>query len=163
MRQRFETRLQLRQLHLSQVVALVDPHLKTRSPTVLEYAIQVDRENNVGEFVYDIEIELDHPKKAEMAQLLEKWNDRLPEIQALDDQIALTVQALNETHLKYQFMKAMAEQPVETVQKWLDSQASDLKLIMSDKGFNEEEVRRSEFYTDDVLNQTVHLFLNTKR
>lgn len=146
-----------------QVIALIDPHLKPRLPVVLEYEIQIDKENNVGENVYDIEIELDHPKKLEMTQMLEKWNDQVPEIQALDDQIALTIQAMNETRLKHQFMKSMAEEPVQTVQHWLDSQASDLKLITSDKGFNEEEVRRSEFYTDEVLNQTIHLFLNAKR
>lgn len=146
-----------------QIIGIIQPHLLPRAPILLEYNIQVNKENNVGDFVYDIEIEMDHPKKAELANLLENWNENLPEIQALDDQIALTVQAMNETRLKYQFMQSMATDPAETISQWLDSQASDLKLIMSDKGFNEEEVRRSEFYTDDVLNQTVHLFLNSKR
>lgn len=80
-----------------------------------------------------------------MNDILLHWNDGQNEIQSLDDRIALTIQAMNENRLKFQFMKAMAESPAETIKLWTDSQASDLKLIMSDKGFNEEEVRRPNF------------------
>lgn len=146
-----------------QIVGIIQPHLLPRAPIIIDYKIQVDKENNVGSFVYDIEIEKDHPMKEEMAELLGGWNDNHAEIQTLDDQISQTIQAMNANRLKYQFMEAMAKNPVDTITQWLDSQASDLRLIMSDKGFNEEEVRRSDFYTDEVLGQTVHMFLNAKR
>lgn len=146
-----------------EILDLLKPHLLARSPITIPYTVQMSKPNNIGEFAVDIEIEKDHPIKDEMADLLEHWNDNYEEIQAIDDQIALTIQDMNATRLKYEFMKSMAENPSGTVSQWLDSQASDLRLIMNEKGFNEEQVRRSEFYDDEMLNQTLHLILNGKR
>lgn len=146
-----------------QIIQLLEPHLQPPKPIVLEYMVQVDKENNVGENVYDIEIEMDDPIREEMSSLLENWNSNQSDIQALDDKIALTIQSMNNSRLKHKFLESMSTNPAETISQWLDSQASDLRIIMSDRGFNEEEVRHSSFYTEEVLNQSVHLFLNNNR
>lgn len=146
-----------------QVVQLLEPHLMPPQPIVIDYTIQVDKESNIGENVYDIEIETDDSSHQEMASLLQSWNSNQSDIQSLDDQIALTIQAMNSSRLKHKFLQSMSVNPSETISQWLDSQASDLRIIMSDRGFNEEEVRHSSFYTEEVLNQSVHLFLNTNR
>lgn len=146
-----------------QVVQLLEPHLSAPKPIVIEYTIQVSKENNLGEHVYDIELELeDEAGKLATKALLDNW-DAVPEITQIDDQIALTIQALNTGRLKHKFLADLAAQPSQTMENWLESQAADLRVIMSDRGFNEEEVRHSEFYTEEVLNQSVHLFLNGNR
>lgn len=146
-----------------QIIQLLEPHLLAPKPVVIEYMIQVDKENNVGENVYDIEVERDDPFRQEVSSLLENWNDNQSDIQTLDDQIALTIQAMNNSRLKHKFLESLSNNPAETISQWLDSQASDLRIIMSDRGFNEEEVRHSSFYTEEILNQSVHLFLNNNR
>ncbi|KAF5102590.1 hypothetical protein D0Z00_000300 [Geotrichum galactomycetum] len=146
-----------------QVVQLLEPHLSAPQPIVIEYTIQVSKENNLGEHVYDIELELeDEAGKLATKSLLDNW-DTAPEITQLDEQIARTIQALNTSRLKHKFLADLAAQPSQTIENWLESQAADLRVIMSDRGFNEEEVRHSEFYTEEVLNQSVHLFLNGNR
>lgn len=151
------------QFQFPQIIQLLEPHLLSPVPVVIEYLIQVDKENNVGENIYDIEIEMDDPFRRDMSNMLEKWNDDQTELQGLDNQISETLQALNTGLIKHKFLAAMSTQPSKTINQWLDSQASDLRLIMSDRGFNEEEVRHSSFYTDEVLSQSVHLFLNSNR
>ncbi|KAI8131310.1 hypothetical protein DUD61_005032 [Geotrichum candidum] len=146
-----------------QVVQLLEPHLSAPQPIVIDYTIQVSKENNLGEHVYDIELELeDEAGKLATKTLLDNW-DTAPEITQLDEQIARTIQALNTSRLKHKFLADLAAQPSQTIENWLESQAADLRVIMSDRGFNEEEVRHSEFYTEEVLNQSVHLFLNGSR
>lgn len=146
-----------------QIVQLLEPHLSPPKPLVLDYTIQVNKETNIGENVWDIEIEVeDETHKNETKELLKNWDDS-KSINELDEQIAKTIQILNSGRLKHKFFQDLAQNPSETIQTWLDSQASDLRIIMSDKGFNEEQVRHSDFYTDEVLNQSVHLFLNNNR
>lgn len=146
-----------------QLLPLLEPHLLPPRPIVIEYMIQVDRESNVGENVYDVEIEMDDPTRQEINTVLDNWHSNEADVRALDIDIAQTLQALNTDFLKHSFFESMSTEPSETIKQWLDSQASDLRLISSDRGFNEEEVRDSSFYTEEILNQSVHLFLSNNR
>lgn len=161
----------------AEVGPLLEAHLLTPPPVVIEYEIQVEAENNVGEHVYDIEVSTSTSAAGAGAprggagsdaqsyahSLLSDWNRDAPALQALDDQIALTIQAMTNSRLKQRFLDGLARDPAATIGEWLDSQATDLRVIQSDRGFNEEEVRHSSFYTEEVLNQSVHLFLNNRR
>lgn len=144
------------------IMELLNPHLAIREPIVIEYEVQVDRESNLGEVAYDIEIEVDDPIKIQMEDLLKNWFSNQQQIMELDDSIAVSVQSLNMLRLKREFFSQLAENPVEFLKKWLASQSRDLKLISADQGFSEENVRQSSFYTEDLLNQSIHLFLNSR-
>lgn len=151
------------QFHFPQILQLIEPHILQPVPVVIDYTIQVDRENNVGENVYDIEIQTDDPFQLEINNLLKTWNEDQAVLQSLDEQILNTIQDMNDGLIKHKFFSAMSTQPSETSKQWLDSQVADLRTIMSDRGFNEEELRQSSFYSDAVLKQSVHLFLNPNR
>lgn len=150
----------------SQAVGLLEPHLLIPPPIVINYEVQVSAADNLGDLVYDIEIDVEEdtpPAAGTPEALLANWSQDAAAIQSLDDQLALTVQAMTNSRLKQQFLAAFAKDPATTVAEWLASQRSDMGIIESDKGFNEEMVRHSEFYTEEVLNQNVHLFLNNRR
>jgi SWI/SNF-related matrix-associated actin-dependent regulator of chromatin subfamily D len=146
-----------------QILELLGPHLTQRDPIVLDYTVRMDRENTIGEVAYDIEVEVDFDEtRARLAKLLESWYSDRPKIAELDNQIALAVQALNISSLRRDFFKQISEDPVDFMKRWSDSQVRDLRTILADRGFDEEAVRRSSFYDDDLINQSVHLFLNTR-
>lgn len=146
-----------------QILTLLEPHFLPPPPIVIEYVIQVDRESNVGENVYDIEIEMDDPNREEINTALDNWHSNEADVRTLDMEIAKTLQSLNRDCLKHRFFESMSTHPSETIKQWLDSQASDLRLISSDRGFNEEAVRDSSFYSEEILNHSVHLFLSNNR
>ncbi|ANB12389.1 Snf12p [Sugiyamaella lignohabitans] len=142
------------------IMDLLTPHLSPRDPIVINYVVRVDRDQPVGETAYDIEIEVDDPVRAELTKTLETWYNDQPQILDIDNHIALAVQALNTSRLKRDFFSQLAQEPSEFIKKWIASQARDLKIITSDKGFNEEEARHSSFYTDELVSQNIHLLLN---
>lgn len=146
-----------------QVLELLTPHLSQREPIVLEYTVPMDREDTLGETAYDIEVDVDFDQtRADLAKLLESWYADRPQIAELDNQIALAVQALNISSLRRDFFAQLVEDPATFMKRWSDSQVRDLRTILADRGFNEETVRRSSFYDDDLLSQSIHLFLNTR-
>lgn len=145
-----------------QIMDLLAPHLLQRQPIVIDYTIRVDKESTLGEAVYDIDIEMDDPRSAEMNDLLENWFSDQAAIAALDDQIAAGVQSLNNSRLQRHFYSKLAENPADFIERWVASQVQDLKVITSDEGFEEETVRQSGFYSDDLLRQSAFLFLNAK-
>lgn len=149
-------------VYFPQVINLITPHLLPREPIKLEYVIRVDRESTMGEVAYDIEVEVGDPIRNKMAEILENWYSNQTAIMEIDEQIALTVESLSTSRLKREFFRQMAENPSEFINNWVASQARDLKIIASDKRFNEEEVRKSSFYSDELLDQTIHYFLNTR-
>ncbi|CAN6673711.1 transcription regulatory protein Snf12p [Trichomonascus vanleenenianus] len=146
-----------------QIMELISHHLNPREPIVVDYTVRVDQESTMGETAFDITIEVDDPVRVELGKVLENWYSNQKDIFELDDQIAMTVEALNSSRLKRDFYAQLAENPAEFIPKWVASQARDLKVITSDKGFDEEEVRRSEFYNDELLGQSIHYFLNTPK
>lgn len=72
----------------------------------------------------------------------------LGELAALDKQLALIVQALNESKAKHAFFSSMAKDPKMFLKRWTSSQKRDLEIIsgQAPKGGNEdgynEEFRR---------------------
>lgn len=146
-----------------QLMELLNKHLMQREPITIDYEIRVDQENTMGDAIYDFEIEVDDPVRAEMAKVLENWYSNQDEIMQIDEQIALTVESLNSSRMKRDFFQSMADNPVDFINKWTESQSRDLRLISSVRGFNEEEVRKSSFYDDDLLGQSVELFLAQNR
>ncbi|ODQ65243.1 hypothetical protein NADFUDRAFT_83280 [Nadsonia fulvescens var. elongata DSM 6958] len=145
------------------IVDHIQPHLHQRPPIVLDYVIRTDIENTLGETAFDIVVEIDDPVQEQMAEMLSNWHNDQPEIIAIDDQIALTIQSLNNSRLRREFFYQLSSNPAEFCKKWIASQARDLKVISGDKGFNEEEVRRSDFYSDEFLSESIHMLLNTRR
>ncbi|KAA8916890.1 hypothetical protein TRICI_001009 [Trichomonascus ciferrii] len=145
-----------------QIMELLNPHLTQREPIVLNYPIRVDKESTLGDFTYDIDLEVSDPVRGQMSEVLEHWNARQPEIMQLDEEIALCIEALGASRLKRDFFHQLSLDPADFIKKWIASQARDLRVIQSDRGFNEEDVRHSSFYNEELLSQSIHYFVNTR-
>lgn len=145
-----------------QIMELLNPHLTQREPIVLNYPIRVDKESTLGDFTYDIDLEVSDPVRGQMSEVLEHWNARQPEIMQLDEEIALCIEALGASRLKRDFFHQLSLDPADFINKWIASQARDLRVIQSDRGFNEEDVRHSSFYNEELLSQSIHYFVNTR-
>lgn len=146
-----------------QIMELLAPHLMPKPPVVFNYVVRTDKESTVGDTIYDLEIKTDDPVRAELIKIADNWESEQQQILAIDEQIAACVHGLNQSCSRRDFFTHLAEDPVNFVDKWVASQARDLKIVSSDKGFNEEDVRRSSFYTKELLDQGLHLFLEGRR
>lgn len=142
-----------------EIMELITPHLLPKEPLVINYTIDTDVENNLGENAFDLALEFDDDINAEIAKITKQWFDNQEDIFKLDEHIALIIQQLNNTRLKREFFKQFAANPSDFLSKWNSSQARDLKLLSGDRGFNEEEVRKSSFYTDEFMGESAHLLL----
>lgn len=142
-----------------EIMELITPHLLPKEPLVIAYTIDTNVENTLGEAVYDVTLEFDDDINGEIDTLTKHWFDNQDDVFKLDEHIALVIQQLNNTRLKREFFKQFATNPTEFLSKWNSSQARDLKLLSGDRGFNEEEVRKSAFYSDDFMGESAHLLL----
>lgn len=146
-----------------QIMELLSPHLLPKPPVVFNYVVRTDRESTAGETIYDLEIKTDDPIRAQLLNIIETWKYEQQKILDIDEQIAVCAHGLNQSCARRDFFMQLAEDPVNFIDRWVASQARDLKIVSSDRGFNEEDVRKSSFYTDELLDQGLHLFLEGRR
>lgn len=140
---------------------IVDPHLTPLDPIVIDYTIRVDTSVHVSTMAYDIEVDVEDPNtKNKMSSFLLMKTS--PEITKLDDQIISTVQQINHSKLKRDFMRSFAKDPVEFMNQWVSSQSRDLEVIMGDQRLNMDEMRKSEFYQQPWVQEGVFLYSNTQ-
>ena len=124
-------------------------HLQPLEPIVLHYRIRVDKASHQSQYVYDIAVPVDDPIRAEMSAILQSphYAGQTREIVAIDDQIAVIVQAINHSKAKRDFWMNMALDPKGFVDRWIASQKRDLEVILGDAaGIELEETRRKGFY-----------------
>ena len=63
-----------------------------------------------------------------------KHHERLQQIAALDDQLAVLIQQLHHHMARHAFFKGFAMDPVNFCKKWLASQQRDLEIILGERG-----------------------------
>lgn len=116
---------------------------------MLQYKIRVDKASHTAPYAYDIAVPIDDPIRAEMTAILASphYAQQTREILAIDDQIAVIVQAINHSKAKRDFWMNMALDPKGFVDRWVASQKRDLEVILGDTvGVEIEETRRKAFY-----------------
>ncbi|CCK72042.1 Rsc6p KNAG_0I02570 [Huiozyma naganishii CBS 8797] len=150
-------------MKLTEFLPLVNSHIHPISPIRLDYKVRVDKSSTYGEVVFDIEVpdiaglqgnasgSANLP--ADGLQLLNALDDRnadlKPRFAEMDKQITTLQLQLNDTANKYQFFNKLAQNPVPFLQEYIESSANALKVLSGDEGFNEDTVRRSQFYKDN--------------
>ncbi|KAJ3281407.1 SWI SNF, matrix associated, actin dependent regulator of chromatin, sub d, member 3, partial [Borealophlyctis nickersoniae] len=149
-------------LPFSSVPDALQRHLFRADPVVLEYTIKVDKEYNMSQFAYDIEVEVDDPIRDKMRSATQPTPVLTRDIGQLDEKIAALVQAINHCKLKRDFMLSFADDPVNFINQWVASQSRDLEVILGDTRVNLEEIRRSDFYAKDSVYEAVFHHLRQK-
>lgn len=144
---------------LPQLVELLAPHLTPREPISIEFTIDPTTDLESRDLAFDVPIQIDHPLRGDLLSMLNTWHNDFESINRLEDLLLQDVQALNLLSHQHDFYEDLSKDPVEFLNRWVDSQARDLRVIYCDRQFSEEAVRHSSFYTDDILNPSMHLFL----
>ncbi|CCH46907.1 hypothetical protein BN7_6512 [Wickerhamomyces ciferrii] len=147
------------------LIELLSKHLSPKPPIEINYEIKVDKSSTLGETVIDVEvpfIDVSEQEywKNESKKLLTENDESIKE---LNMKIILGIQALNNSNRKYQFYNLLTQDPVQFLKDFTQSHSELLKILSGDEGYNEDTVRRSEFYTDELLSENVDLLLKTNR
>lgn len=149
------------------LLVLIRKFLRPVEPVTIDYEITPDKSSTLGDVVLDISVErrdvIEKRKANELNKLNEVYFKNDGAIKELDNKIALDIQALNQSRTKYEFYKRLANDPVDFLEKWSESHAKALKILTGDEGYTEENARRSEFYTDELLDENIDLLLNSNR
>ena len=107
-------------------------------PIKLPYTIRVDSEfySDPKPTIYDIRVCVEDPLRTRILSFTQnpEHMKQLQQINNLNDQIALCVQALARGKARHTFFSAMSKDPVGFVKMYLKSQKRDLETIMGEVG-----------------------------
>lgn len=132
---------------------LVNRYLAPPDPIILHYTVNpaVPPAEKPGAWDVDVKLE-DTVLKSRMAQAVAQMtNESARDLVKLDDEIAVHVQSLNNSHLKRTFMRSFADDPQNFIQTWIASQSRDLESALGSgpsegATVRQEDLRRSEYF-----------------
>ncbi|CDO93126.1 unnamed protein product [Kluyveromyces dobzhanskii CBS 2104] len=162
-------------LKLADLPVLIKDHVKPIPPIRLDYTVRVDQSSTFGDLVFDMEVPKissingDQNLSKNELVLLNEFNTLStavePQIQELNQKTQLLQLQLNSSAKKYQFFSKLANDPVPMLQDYMESSAQALKVLSGDAGFNEDTVRRSQFYQDNdsILFENIGVLLSSGR
>ncbi|KAK7205743.1 hypothetical protein BZA70DRAFT_276938 [Myxozyma melibiosi] len=152
-------------LSFAQLIDYVGPHLLPLDPVVVDFTIRVDKDTMArgNEMTREITVEVDSPRRQQLQGILANWYDKQDEIHALDEQIGITIQELANSKLRRDFFTQMSSDPAGFINRWIGSQARDLEIVLGDREFQNEEVRRAEYYQNEDLKESIFLLVNGRK
>lgn len=166
-------------MKLTEFLNLINLHIKPMNPIIINYTIKVDQASSYGDLVFDIEVpntesnsDINKDKNdisKEGIELLSELDEFITKLQPTVDNINKDITVLhlqlNETGTKYQFYSEMSKDPTRMLQEYMLSQSNALKVLSGDEGFNEDTVRRSEFYEEnrEMLFENIGILLANGR
>jgi len=119
-----------------QIPESISAHTSPMDPIKLPYTIRVDEEfhKNPTPTIYDIRVAVDDPLRQKMIALTSnpQYAANMRQIAALDDQLALVIQALTHSKAKHSFYTALSKDPANFVRRWTNSQRRDLETILGE-------------------------------
>ncbi|EDN09392.1 SWIB complex BAF60b domain-containing protein [Histoplasma capsulatum] len=111
-------------------------HTSPLDPIKLPYTVRVDPEfhQNPTPTVYDIRVAVDDPLRAKMLSITTAtdYPNMLRQVSALDDQLAVVVQALTHSKARHAFFQSLSQDPANFIRRWTSSQKRDLEVIMGE-------------------------------
>ncbi|EEQ41699.1 putative transcription regulatory protein [Clavispora lusitaniae] len=151
---------------------LIQPHLRPRQPIVIDYEVDTTRSTTLGDVVLDIPVELPLSFSKVQREIIEGNKSTFENmaksdahIQHLNQKISLGIASLHKANAREMFYRELSEDPVEFLQKWLESQAETLKALKSEEGYNEENVRKAQYFkeNEELLRQKIDLMLGAQK
>ncbi|PSK54778.1 hypothetical protein B9Z65_3867 [Elsinoe australis] len=128
---------------------LAQNHVSELPPLQLPYTIRLDKDyispassTPSAPTIYDIRVPLPSPLDAEIKKLATNTEHivKLREIQDMDADIAVIIQAISRATQKHKFLTSLSEDPVRFVRRWVGSQKRDLEIYLAEggRGFGED-------------------------
>ncbi|XP_059941741.1 SWI/SNF-related matrix-associated actin-dependent regulator of chromatin subfamily D member 2-like [Mesoplodon densirostris] len=131
-------------LHFSEIPMKLDRLLQHPDPIVVNHVISVDPNNQKKTGCYDIDVEVDDPRKVQMSNFLASTTNQ-QELASLDVKIHETIESINQLKTQRDLTLCFSTDPQDSIQESLCSQRQDLKIITDVIGSPEEE-RQAAFY-----------------
>lgn len=151
---------------------ILQPHCRPRQPMMVEYTVNTRKLTTLGDVVIDIPIELPLNMSKQQQEVLE-FNKRAFEnltnadatIDQLNQKISQAIVGLQNANTREVFYRELSEDPAQFIDQWLRTQLETLKALKSDEGYNEDVVRRAQFFEDneDLIREKINLLLGTNR
>lgn len=164
--------LRVDQFKFRDLYKLIRPHLRPRQPIVLDYEVDTTRSTTLGEVVLDIPIELPLSLSKVQKEIIDENKaafDNMSKaddhVQFLNQRISLGVAALQSVSARETFYRELSKDPANFIRQWLETQSETLKALKSEEGFNEEEVRRADYFkeNEELLKQKIDLMLGAQK
>ncbi|CAL1215382.1 SWIB/MDM2 domain family protein [Candida parapsilosis] len=164
--------LKVREFKFSDLYGLIQPHFKPREPIVIDYEVDTRRSTTLGDVVLDIPTELPINISKAQRELLEMNKSALENlsrhdamIEKLNQKISLAIIELRNANSRETFYSGLSKDPVKFIEQWLASQAETLKALKSDEGYDEEIVRRANYFEDneDLINEKIDLLFGSSK
>lgn len=164
--------LKVREFTFKDLYRLIQPHFKPREPVMIEYEIDTRTSNTLGNLIVDIPVELPINLSQAQKELLElnksafetlSQHDAM--IEKLNQKISLAIIALRNANSREIFFSELSKDPVGFIQKWLETQSETLKALKSDEGYDEEVVRRAQYFIDneDMIQEKIDLLFGASK
>lgn len=150
----------LPRINFPQIPDLLTPHLLAADPIILTYTVRVDKEYNLGQYAYDVDVDV--PDLSHQAAIGE-----IPgltrEISVLEERIGGMLTGIAGVKMRRDFFAAFAKDPAGFIKKWLASQNKDLSVVIGDVQLDGEEARLGSFYDQPWVHDAVFRLLNEQR
>lgn len=151
---------------------LIQPHLRPRQPIIIDYEVDTTKSTTLGEVVIDIPVELPLAFAKIQREIIESNKSTFENmsksdahLQYLNQRISLGIASLHKVNARELFYRELSEDPVGFLQNWLESQSETLKALKSEEGYNEETVRKAQYFKDheELLKQKIDLMLGAQK
>ena len=148
-----------------QIPEIIARQLSPMDPIEIRYRVQLDQEKHLSKTAWDVEVEVEDQSRHRLHQLAQGGPNqpaRHKELKELEDKIGNVMRNLDGARLKRSFMLAFSEDPAAFTNRWVESQAEDLKLMLGDGRYNPEELRHSEFFEKPEIEEAVAHYVNAR-
>ena len=165
-------------MKLTDLLSLINStHLLPLQPIEIDYTVRVDKASTYGELVLDIEVPDVNALKfnntqresqigaAELNENVRELEQIKPKIALQDKEITSVLSNLHESNKRYRFFKKISEDPVKALNECIASTSNALKVLSGDEGYNEDMVRRANFYKENeaMLRENIEVILSNGR
>lgn len=156
----------------SDLYRLLQPHFKPREPVIIDYEINTRKSTTLGDLIVDIPVSLPSSVSKTQKEIIESTKatyENLTKsdasIQHLNTRISMGIVALQNANARETFYRELSENPVKFMENWLESQLETFKALKSDEGYEEEVIRRAEYFEDneDMLKEKIDVLLGSGR
>lgn len=136
-----------KRMKFSEIPAKLNSLLTSPDPIVIHHQI-VRNTGDTQRISYDFEVEVEDVIDG---RILKNEN---PGIRELDDKVFGLVSDIKKSFSTYEFYDEFAQNPRETIMKWLNMQKSDLKIMTENLGDQDVE-RRADYYYQPWMQEAV--------
>jgi SWI/SNF-related matrix-associated actin-dependent regulator of chromatin subfamily D len=148
-----------KQMALISIPELITGQLSPPDPIILSYTMNVEQTFSTSQVAFDIDVDVDESKQNMETFLLSATSQK--DLAELEQSIMSTIRQISNCKRKREFLLEFIQNPVLFINRWIDSQAADLKELLGEKAIEAEELRRSDFFQQPWIDEAVTHYIHS--